>query len=66
MCWQYEDKYNNCFDHVWQMFVDDGVVDILEANGVEFVDKEKCKVEFFNLLTAWHEKGLIKPSKNDV
>jgi len=63
MCWEYEHKYIGCFDHVWQMFVDDGVVDILEAAGVQFVDKEKCKTEFFNLLSKWHLNGLIKPAK---
>ena len=63
MCWEYEKEYEKCFDHVWQMYVHDGVVDILEWAGVKFNNKDKCKKEFFELLSSWHEKRLIDPEE---
>jgi len=66
MCWEKEDKYDKCFDHVWGLNVDDGIKDLLIEAGVEFINEETCKVQFFELLSSWHEKGMIKPHKNDI
>jgi hypothetical protein len=61
MCWEKEEEYEKCFDHVWGLNIDDGVKDILEWGGIEFTNEEKCKEDFFTLLTLWHNEGKIKP-----
>jgi len=64
MCWEKEDEYEGtCFDHVWGLNVDDGIKDILNWAGVEIVNEEKCKQDFFDLLTLWHNEEKIRPQK---
>ena len=65
MCWIKEFEYGNkmCFDYIWNPWhpEDFGVVPGLEVAGVEIIDENKCRNEFFDLLTSWHDRGLIKP-----
>lgn len=64
MCWEKEDEYKGmCFDHVWGLNVDDGVKDILGYAGVEIVNPDKAKTDFFALLSLWHNEGVIRPQK---
>jgi hypothetical protein len=63
MCWKYEEKYGECFDHVWDFlgWQIPTIRELLETFGIKFKDSDKCKEDFFDLLSKWHEEGLIEP-----
>ena len=67
MCWEKEDEYGNyCFDFLWNDFgacswTDCSIVKALKNIGVKIINNDKCEEEFMELLSKWHEKGLIKP-----
>jgi hypothetical protein len=67
MCWEYEDKYENCFDNIfygddWSE-TEEGLY-VLLRNWNVIVDKEKridFELKFYDFLTDCHEKGIIRP-----
>ena len=65
MCWKYEDLYEDghCLDLVWDDLYDTGEPTIMsvlkERAGIEFVGNPE--MEFYALLSSWHERGIIKP-----
>ena len=63
MCWKYENKYYDCFDHVMENLDGEGnkIKEILQDYGIKFNNFDKCKEQFFKLLSKWHETGLIEP-----
>ena len=70
MCWEHENEYSEvCFDFLWEdygLFDDECIVNLLKGMDIYFKDHEtsmKAKWEFFDLLTKWHDEGLIKPSE---
>ena len=68
MCWEHEELYHDiCFDFLWNdhgILDDTCIVKLLEEMGIEFKDhktEQKCRTEFFELLSKWHDNGYIKP-----
>jgi hypothetical protein len=72
MCWEREKEYDDdCFDFLWndyELFDGNSIVSLLKGWNVKFETHEieqKAKLDFFKLLSHWHDQGIIKPSKNE-
>ena len=62
MCWKYEEKYKACTDHLFFNTHDDpevlsNLAEWLEAE----INREAARDSFEELMTMWHEKGIMKP-----
>ena len=71
MCWEHEDEYDEvCFDFLWNdcgIFENESIVCNMNSFQIEFINHKAemmCRTDFFNLLTKWHNEGLISP-KNE-
>lgn len=64
MCWEFEELYNACFDHLAENLCD-GTIDLpsflKEKYGVKINDMLAFKEELFNFLSKLHNAKIIEP-----
>lgn len=66
MCWEYEDEYGWCFDHLFFWQKELSLIMLLEEEyGVHIVDKYKFKDEVFSFLSSLHENEIIRPKEEN-
>ena len=67
MCWEYEDLYGVCLDHMWEELGFDEInfKQLLLTFNIRFkVGKEgNARKELYSLMSKWHEEGRLEKIK---
>lgn len=64
MCFKYEDRYpGGCWDapFVYGRETEPAIWEWLDNFGVELVDVEQFRLDFFTFMEVMHDRGIIKP-----